>query len=76
MQYMDFKKIVCVDFDGVLNNYKGYFTTKGLGTMKEGADIFLKELNQNFAVIIFTARDTGGLNTGLKNMGLISMLWM
>ena len=49
------KQTVCVDFDGVLNNYKGY-DGDNLGTPREGAKEFLQELNKNYRVIILSAR--------------------
>ena len=48
-------KTVCIDFDGVLNNYK-YFDEEELFTPREGCEEFLKELSENYLVIICTAR--------------------
>jgi len=50
------KPRICVDFDGVLNNYSGY-DKENLGTPRPGAEEFLKKLSMNFYVIIFTVRN-------------------
>ena len=41
---MPLKPIICIDFDGVLNNYKGY-DGDNLGTPKDGAKEFLEKLH-------------------------------
>lgn len=53
---METMRRVCVDFDGVLNNYK-YYDPNDLYTPRDGAKEFLMELSKRFYVIIFTARD-------------------
>ena len=52
---MPLKPIICIDFDGVLNNYKGY-DGDNLGTPKDGAKEFLEKLSKRFTVIILTVR--------------------
>lgn len=47
---------ICVDFDGVLNDYHGY-DGDNLSTPREGAKEFLEQLYWHYEVIIFTARD-------------------
>lgn len=49
------KPTVCVDFDGVLNNYRKY-DENDLSTPREGAKEFLEELSKKYRVIILTAR--------------------
>ena len=48
-------RTVCVDFDGVLNTYKGY---KGdnLGTPRPGCKEFLEQLSKEYDVVIFSVR--------------------
>lgn len=46
---------IAVDFDGVLNNYKG-FDGDNLGTPRPGAKEFLIELSKKYNVIIYSAR--------------------
>ena len=52
---MPLKPIICIDFDGVLNNYKGY-DKDNLGTPKQGAKEFLEKLSKRFTIIILSAR--------------------
>ena len=52
---MPLKPIICIDFDGVLNNYKGY-DGDNLGTPRPGAKEFLEKLSKRFTVIILTVR--------------------
>ena len=40
---MPLKPIICIDFDGVLNNYNGY-DGDNLGTPRPGAKEFLEKL--------------------------------
>lgn len=49
------KPNLCIDFDGVLNNYKGY-DGDNLGTPREGAREFLETLSHQYTIIILTAR--------------------
>ena len=51
------KSNVCVDFDGVLNNYTGWNGEDDLSTPREGAREFLQNLQEEYTVVIFTARD-------------------
>lgn len=46
----------CVDFDGVLNNYKGW-DGDNLYTPRKGAKEFLEKLNEKYNVYILTSRD-------------------
>lgn len=50
-------KNICVDFDGVLNNYEGWNGVEELYSPSNGAKEFLEELYDKYYVIIFTARD-------------------
>lgn len=52
---MPLKPIICIDFDGVLNNYNGY-DGDNLGTPRPGAKEFLEKLSKRFTVIILSAR--------------------
>jgi len=50
------KKKIYIDFDGVLNNYKGW----GNGDMnepREGAFEFIQELALSYKILIFTTRN-------------------
>lgn len=50
--------IIAVDFDGVLNKYKGWEGENKLSVPQSGVKYFLEELNKDYSVIIFTVRDT------------------
>lgn len=52
---MPLKPIICIDFDGVLNNYNGY-DGDNLGTPKDGAKEFLEKLSKKYIIIILSAR--------------------
>ena len=62
------KQKVCVDFDGVLNNYY-YFDEDDLCKPRQGAKEFLEILSQKYTVSIFTARDTSKVQEWLNHYG-------
>lgn len=45
------KKTICVDFDGVLNEYNGY-EEGNLGEPLTGSKEFIKELRKKYKVVI------------------------
>lgn len=49
------KKTICVDFDGVLNEYDGY-EEGNLGEPLTGSKEFIKELRKKYKVVILTSR--------------------
>lgn len=49
------KKTICVDFDGVLNEYNGY-EEDNLGEPLTGSKEFIKELRRKYKVVILTSR--------------------
>lgn len=50
------KKRILVDLDGVLNLYRGCYNDE-IPSPMPNADFFLKELNKDFFVTIFSSRD-------------------
>lgn len=48
---------VCVDFDGVLNDYEGWRSPNYMYKPRPGAKEFLQELIKHYYVIIFSTRD-------------------
>ena len=50
------KPTICVDFDGVLNNYDHY-DENDLSTPRQGAKEFLETLSKKHRVVILTARN-------------------
>ena len=63
------KLTICVDVDGVLNDYKGY-DGDNLGKPKPGAKEFLQELNKNYKVVILSARRYTQIMKWLNDYGL------
>ncbi len=63
------KPTVCLDFDGVLNNYTHY-DPNNCFTPRPGAKEFLEKLNENYTVVILTARRFDKVERWLKNYGL------
>lgn len=55
---MHIKKTLLIDLDGVLNTYDGKFDENYIPPIKEGAFEFIKELSENYKVIIFTTRNS------------------
>lgn len=53
---MTVKPIVCVDFDGVLNDYHGYKGSDELYEPLTGAREFLQKLSEKYTIIILSAR--------------------
>lgn len=49
------KQTIAIDFDGVLNEYKGY-DEKNLYCPNEGVRDFLEKLSSQYEVVVFTAR--------------------
>ena len=49
------KPTICIDFDGVLNNYKG-FDGDNLSTPRPGAREFLETLSKEYSITIFSVR--------------------
>lgn len=63
------KPVICLDFDGVLNNYSGY-DGENLGTPRPGAKEFLEELNKNYRVVVLSARRYSHIIKWLNDYGL------
>ena len=52
-----FKRIILIDLDGVLNEYKGIFHKDFIPPIKQGAKEFLSSLAENFELKLFTTRN-------------------
>lgn len=59
---------VCVDFDGVLNNYT-YYDEDDLFTPRRGALEFINRLNEKYNVIILTSRTVDKVESWLNEYG-------
>lgn len=66
------KKTICVDFDGVLNEYDGY-EEGDLGEPLTGSKEFIKELRRKYKVVILTSRQKEQVIDWLNNNGFPSM---
>ena len=51
------KKTILIDLDGVLNTYNGNFNDKYIPPIKDRALEFIKDLSNEFKVVIFTSRN-------------------
>lgn len=71
---MDDLKRVCVDFDGVLNEYKGYNGPAKLYEPKKGVKEFLKKLSEQYNVVVFTARPLEQVVDWLVKYGLLGFI--
>ncbi len=52
-----FKRLISIDLDGVLNEYKGEYDSKNIPILKKGAKEFLKRLNKDYDLVLFTSRN-------------------
>lgn len=57
---------VCVDFDGVLNDYEGWRGPNYMYSPRPGAREFLLTLQEDYTVIIFSVRDPWRLREWLE----------
>ena len=53
-----FKKTILFDLDGVLNTYDGKYDKTYIPPIKDGAYQLIKELSENYKIIIFTTRNS------------------
>ena len=51
------KRKILIDFDGVINNYKGEYNEHDSLQLADGAYDFIKELAEEYRVVIFTSRN-------------------
>ena len=64
------KPVVCIDFDGVLNNYK-FYDPDNLFDMRPGAYDFIMKLSVIYRVVILTARDTEKVKEWLRENDIV-----
>lgn len=68
------KPTICLDFDGVLNNYNGY-NRDDLGELRPGAREFMEELNKEYNIVIFSVRPFPKIVKWLKLHDLDKLVW-
>ncbi len=54
----NFRKTIMIDLDGVLNMYDGKFVENKLPELRSGAREFVKKLNENYDLVLFTTRNS------------------
>lgn len=64
------KQTVCVDFDGVLNQYEGWRGEDHLYEPRSSALLFLAHLSDQFRVVVFTTRNCAAVRTWLERHGM------
>lgn len=64
------KLTVCVDFDGVLNTYKGWRGEDELYEPRDDTALFLAHLADQYRVVVFTTRNCARVRTWLEKHGL------
>jgi hypothetical protein len=65
------KNIVCVDFDGVLNNYSGWKGETELYTPRTGVKEFMGNLRKDYRVVVFTTRDNEKVREWLEKYDIL-----
>ena len=53
-----FKKTILFDLDGVLNTYDGKYDKNYIPPIKNGAYKLIKELSEDYKIVIFTSRNS------------------
>lgn len=53
-----FKKTILLDLDGVLNTYDGKYDKSYIPPIKDGAYQLIKELSEDYKIVIFTTRNS------------------
>ena len=53
-----FKKTILFDLDGVLNTYDGKYDKDYIPPIKDGAYKLIKELSEDYKIVIFTTRNS------------------
>lgn len=53
----NYKKVLLIDLDGVLNEYRGDFDKDFIPPIKSGAKDFIKELAKTYELRLFTTRN-------------------
>ena len=52
------KKTILFDLDGVLNTYNGEYDKDCIPPIKEGAYELIRDLSENYKIVIFTTRNS------------------
>lgn len=52
-----YKKTILIDLDGVLNTYTGEYQENYIPPIREGAYDFIKNLSEDYKIVLFTSRN-------------------
>ena len=63
-----YRKTILFDLDGVLNTYDGKYDKNYIPPIKDGAYNLIKELSENFKIVIFTTRNSLIASKGVTNV--------
>lgn len=63
-------KLILIDLDGVLNEYRGDYDENYIPPIREGAFEFIKELSKNYKIKIFTSRKLMLTSDWVRSNGL------
>ena len=64
------KPIICLDFDGIFNEYSGY-DGDNIGQPRPGIELFLKKLNTRYRVWICSVRRYSKIQVWLEEHNLL-----
>lgn len=67
---MTMKPIICLDFDGIFNEYSGY-DGDNIGQPRPGIELFLKKLNTRYRVWICSVRRYSKIQVWLEQHNLL-----
>jgi len=70
MTWIESRKTVCVDFDGVLNDYRGYIEGYTYPLNEEGIEFLRNLKNLGFCVVILTSARLADVERMLHDRGL------
>ena len=68
------KLTVAIDFDGVLNTYKGWKGEKVLYTPRKGVNEFLQKLHEKYRVVIISTRKANDIAAWLYEYDLLDLV--
>lgn len=74
-QWIESRKTICVDFNGVLDTYKGWIGDAAAYPMRDGTVEFLNALIEaGYTIIIFTAADVSRVKQWVIRNGLDNLI--
>lgn len=62
-------KTVCLDFDGVINDYTGWKGKDELGNPRQGIMEFLDELTKKYKIVVYSSRPALRITAWLMDHG-------